>query len=180
MHIGRIKRNLIAPLSAGAFAIATAPAAAFELALPEHAIVITVPAVPGIAVQPLPATAAKPAAALRLAGTDGAYRFDVALFDQGKPVSARECAGVRLRAIVSQPGMPDRDHVYRAPLSASTFLVVYAIGRGVQRDWHAHLIAAAGTAHCADAHFTRPARAGEDGDEWRLTFTNARIDAAAR
>lgn len=162
-----------------ALAVACAPAAAFEIAVPEHAILITVPTLPAITVQAQPVTA-NSMAALRLAGAEGAYRLDVAVFDQGKAVSARECAGARLRAIVAQPGMPNRDNVYRAALNASTFLVIYAIERAERRELHAHLLAAAGTTHCADAHLSRPARPGEDDDDWRLTFTTARIDPTTR
>lgn len=158
---------------------ASMQAAALEVALPEYAVVITVPSVPAIALQTQPPSASR-AAALRLAGADAGYRLDVALFDQGKATSARECAGVRLRAIVAQPGMPNRDSVYRAALTVSTFLVIYATERAGLRELHAHLIGVAGATHCAEAHVSRAARPSEDDDDWRLAFTNARIEALPR
>jgi hypothetical protein len=71
--------------------------------------------------------------------------------------------------------MPDRDNIYRAPLDASTFLVLYVFEQQSKKVFHAHLLSAAAGTHCIEAHFTRDAAVGEDEDKWRTTFTDARI-----
>lgn len=146
---------------------------AFEAKVTEPAFTITVPALPQIALQKQePATESSP----RLVGDDGTHKVAIILITMPKPVSARECAGTGLRSILSRPGMPNRDSIYRAPLSASTFLVIYVVASGAQPILHAHLLAAPTGTHCTEVHFSRPQRPGEDVDDWRKAFTGARID----
>ena len=147
--------------------------AAFEAKVTEPAFTITVPALPDIALQQQ--TAAAPSSS-RLVGDDGTYKVSVDLTTTPKPVSARECAGSGLRAILSRPGLPSRDNIYRAPLSASTFLVIYLVSAGAQPVLHAHLLAAPGGTHCTEVHIYRAQRPGEDVDGWRQMFSNARIE----
>ena len=99
---------------------------------------------------------------------------------QSSEMSARTCAGLLLRALLGRPGMPNRDNVYRAPLDISTFLVIYALRDGQQQKLHAHIISSAGKSHCANVHFMRQAKAGEDIDDWRTTFTSARVQPLVR
>jgi len=76
--------------------------------------------------------------------------------------------------------MPDRDNVYRAPVDPSTFLVLYVMERDGKRLLHAHLLSAAGSSHCIDAHFSRSLVAGEDLDNWRTSFDGATIRETSR
>ena len=71
--------------------------------------------------------------------------------------------------------MPDRDSIYRAPLDASTFLVLYIFEQRGKKVLHAHLLSAAAGTHCIEAHFSRDEVLGEDEDKWRTTFDDARI-----
>lgn len=153
-------------------------AAAFELTLAEPELSIAAPGVPAIALQELPASA--PAGRRAFTGHDARYRVELTLSPQAPEASPRVCAGQFLRTLVAAPGMPPRDSIYRAPLDAHTFLVIYALGDERQPTLHAHIVSAAGTAHCADAHFSRRAAPGEDIDDWRTTFTSARVAAPAR
>ncbi len=164
-----------------ALALLPMAAPAFELTLPEPALSIAVPGVPAIALaEPAAAT---PDGRRTLAGHDTTYRVELALSPQRPPApeaSPRVCAGQFLRTLVAAPGMPPRDSIYRAPLDASTFLVIYALGDERQPTLQAHIVSAAGTAHCADVHFSRQAAPGEDIDDWRTTFTSARVASPAR
>jgi len=172
---------------AGSFAVAAlataltgwhGTVAAFEAKVTDPSFTITVPALPDIALQRQPAAAAS---SPRLLGDDGTYKVSVALSAMPQAVSARECAGSGLRSILTRPGLPTRDNIYRAPLSAKTFLVLYVTSEGPQPTLHAHLLSAVGdNTYCTEVHFSRPGRAGEDVDEWRKTFTGARIDEATR
>lgn len=139
---------------AALLALAALPAAAFDWTLATPPAVVSVPqwrAPPaGLAVDI--AAAASPAGA-----------------------STRLCAGAFLRTLVRQPGMPDRDSIYRAPLDADTFLVLYILQADGRRTLHGHLLAAAAGTHCIDAHFSRPMAPGEDEDTWRAGFAGAAI-----
>ena len=152
-------------------------AAAFEVKVLDPAFKVTVPALPDISLRQT-TSASEPS--LRMAGDNGTYKIAVIVTTAQKRVSPRECAGSSLRSILSRPGMPDRDNVYRAPLSASTFLVLYVIADGGQHMLHAHLLSAAANMHCTEVHFSRLERPGEDEDDWRNTFSGARIEEATR
>jgi len=148
-------------------------ACAFELTLSDPEFALAVPGVPAIEVHEQPT---KPAGAARLlTGSDKTFAVQVEVLRQPNAVSPRVCAGLLLRSLVAQPGMPSRDSIYRAPLNVNTFLVIYALGEGQAQKLHAHIISSAGTSHCANAHFVRRAIPGEDSDLWRTTFTSARV-----
>ena len=76
--------------------------------------------------------------------------------------------------------MPDRDNLYRAPIDPDTFLVLYLMELDGKRLLHAHLLSAAGSTHCIDAHFSRSLVAGEDIDNWRTAFSGATVRSAPR
>ena len=150
-------------------------AAAFEVSLPEPAVTITVPALPAIALRRQPPGAQ---AAALLEGGEGPYR--VVLLTQASegaaPATARLCAGRFLRALVARPGMPERDAIYRAPLDADTFLVLYARAEAPgPPQWHAHVVSAAGASHCLELHVQRARLPDEDPDLWRRTFLGAHV-----
>ncbi|HET9645658.1 MAG TPA: hypothetical protein VFP68_20405 [Burkholderiaceae bacterium] len=149
-------------------------AAALEVKVPAPDFTVNVPSLPVIEMRQQPGQAA--GSAPRMVGNDGTYKVEVSLSDAKKPITPRECAGSGLKAIMAQPGMPDRDNVYRAPLNPKTFLVIYLLPDGTQHMLHAHLLSSAGPTHCTDAHISRPARNGEDYDEWRKAFADARIE----
>lgn len=146
---------------------------AFELGLRDPEFNLSVPGVPSIAMHEQSASGGS--AKRVLTGHDDTFSVDVELSRQPNEMSPRTCAGTILRTLVSQPGMPHRDSIYRAPLDAATFLVIYVRSQGQQEKFHAHLISSAGADHCVNAHFTRVAKAGQDVDDWRTTFTSARI-----
>lgn len=151
------------------------PAPAFEASLPEPAVTVTVPALPAIVLRAQPPSAG---ASVTLEGGDGLYRVElVTQAAQGAaPASARLCAGRFLRALVARPGMPERDAIYRAPLDADTFLVLYALaGAPGPAQWHAHVVSAAGASHCLELHVQRARRPDEDPDLWRRTFQGAHV-----
>lgn len=134
------------------------PAAAFEQRVDDPGFTVVVPLLPQ------------------------SVRADVHAAPAARGVITRLCAGEFLRALVKRPGIPDRDSIYRAPLDAGTFLVLYRLGDGGTRTLHAHLLAAARGTHCVEAHFERPLGPGEDEDDWRRSFAGARIvsDGEAR
>jgi hypothetical protein len=166
--VPRTKHLLIA-LLAGLHA----EAGALEMDLRDPALHLSVPGVPAIAMheQPTPGGNAKRV----LVGHDDTFNVDVELSRHPNEMSPRTCAGTVLRALVSQAGMPNRDSIYRAPLDATTFLVIYVLSQGQQEKLHAHLISSAGASYCVNAHFTRLAKSGQDVDDWRTTFSSARI-----
>jgi hypothetical protein len=153
-------------------------ASALEVNVSAPDFTVTVPSLPSIEMrQQAPELAGS---APRMVGSDGTYKVEVSLSDANKPVSPRECAHTGLKTIMAQPGMPDRDNVYRAPLSPKTFLVIYLLPDGTRHMLHAHLLSSAGPTHCTDAHISRLARRGEDYDEWRKAFSDARIEDGKR
>jgi hypothetical protein len=165
--------RVVSSIVATALMAAHGLVAAFEAKVTDPAFTITVPALPNISLQQqAPASDSSP----RLVGDDGTHKVAVIVSTMSKSVSARECAGSGLRSILSRPGMPNRDSIYRAPLSANTFLVLYVVTEGTQPVLHAHLLAAASGTHCTEVHFSRLQRAGEDIDDWRKTFAGARIE----
>ena len=172
-----IPARFLSSVVAAAIIGSHAAVAAFEAKVTDPDFTITVPALPDIALQRQPAGAGS---SPRLLGDDGTYKVAVVLSAATGSASARECASLGLRSILSRPGMPSRENVYRAPLSATTFLVLYAVSEGPQPRLHAHLLSAAGDKQCTEVQFSRPARAGEDVDDWRRTFSGAHIDAATR
>ncbi len=141
-----------------AFMAAAWPAAAFEQRVADPGFTVVVPQLPQ------------------------SVRADVSAVPAGRDVITRVCAGQFIRTLVRRPGMPDRDSIYRAPLDADNFLVLYRLGDEGARTLHAHLLAAARGTHCVEAHFERPLAPGEDEDDWRRSFTGARIvsDGPAR
>ena len=155
-----------------------APAAAFQADLSDPALHIEVPGLPALALSLALARTepAGPAAAARLVGDDGTYAVEVLATPSAQAANTRTCAGQFIRSLVQRPGMPARDNIYRAPLNAQTFLVLYILRDNGQQVLHAHLLAAAPGTHCVEAHFNRRLRAGEDEDDWRRQFDGARID----
>lgn len=148
-------------------------ASAFDYRATTPAFTVSVPGLPALAMSESPERG--PAGERRSRGGDTRYGADIVATPAGHEVGTRECAGQFLRALVARPGMPARDSIYRAPLSAQTFLVIYGLGEGADQAWHAHLLAATGQ-HCVEAHFQRAAAPGEDADDWRKAFLDARIE----
>lgn len=158
------------PLAA-LLAAACGGAGAFDLTVREPAFTLSVPDLPDFRLEP----AAAEGADRLLAGRDGALQATVALTRAAAEASTRLCAGGFLRALVARKGMPDRDSIYRAPLNETTFVVLYLLGDEPERSVHAHVLAAVGGSHCAEAHFWRPLTDGEDIDAWRQRFMRASV-----
>jgi hypothetical protein len=156
-------------------ASASTAAQAFEVRSTQPDFTIRVPQLPAIALAP-PSPA--PAGAARtLAGQDATYAVELML-TTADAASTRTCAATFIRALVGRPGMPNRDHIYRAPLDVDTFLVLYIHGEPARL--HAHILSAAAGTHCIELHVSRARRAGEDDDAWRRSFAGSHVRAAPR
>lgn len=154
------------------------PAWAFEQALSSPDVVVSVPRLPQVALgQPL---GAGTGADRSWQGAGAGVDVDIHARPAASAGSTRLCAGSFLRELVRRPGMPERDSIYRAPIDADTFLVLYIHGEGPDRRLHGHLLAAAGDSHCVEAHFSRPLRPGEDVDDWRTSFDGAAVRPVVR
>jgi len=165
---------LLAMVSVLAFSTETG---AFELKAANPEFTVTVPNLPAIRLEKRsPSTNMD--ASTEMFGEDSIYRISLVVTKAAKQTSTRECAGAFLRSLVARPGMPDRDSIYRAPLDANTFLVLYILGEPGRRQLHAHLLSSANASHCIEAHVSRELREGEDEDGWRRSFTGARIQDA--
>ncbi len=167
-HVKTVKRIALTLLAAVPVA-----ASCFELALSQPEFHLSVPGLPAAELHEDTHPSVVPKRVLT--GAVGKLDIELELSAQASQASPRTCAGSLLRALVAKPGMPNRDSIYRAPLDESTFLVIYALGEGPTQRLHAHVISSAGPTHCANAHFVRPALPGEDIDDWRTTFTSARV-----
>lgn len=158
-------------------AAAALPAFAFEQGLSDPPMKISVPRLPQVEL----GKAAVAADRRTWSGQDAQLAVEVqATANAAASGSTRVCAGAFLRELVRRPGMPDRDSIYRAPIDAGTFLVLYILDEPAGKRLHAHLLAAVGDTHCVDAHFSRRQRDGEDVDEWRGSFAGAGVTPAAR
>lgn len=164
--------------AAGLALLAAGTAGAFDLAIADPSFALAVPGLPAIRVAEQPRGSATGRRVL--GGRDATFAVDVALQRQAAEPSPRVCAGLFLRSLVVQPGMPNRDSIYRAPLDENTFLVIYLLGDAPQQALHAHIFSSAGSTHCVDAHFSRAATPGEDIDAWRVSFSTARAKPAAK
>ena len=151
----------------------SAGASAFELKAASPDFTISVPNLPAIRLDAQ--ATANPDISSEMAGEDGTYKFTLLVTKVPKETTTRICAGSFLRSLVARRGMPDKDNIYRAPLDENTFLVLYILGEGGRRQLHAHLLSAASTTHCIEAHISRGLRDGEDEDSWRGSFSGARI-----
>ena len=165
-------RVLAAPIAA--FCLAHAfPACAFEQSFDAPPFIVSVPRLPSI---PLAApSASQGGGVLTARGQDPTYVVEIIVTASAAASSTRACAGTLLRELIARPNMPSRDNIYRAPVDPNTFLVLYLMERDGKRLLHAHLLSAAGTTHCIDAHFSRTLPAGEDMDSWRTTFDGATV-----
>lgn len=65
-------------------------------------------------------------------------------------------------------------------MNERTFLVLYLLDGQKGQVLHAHLLSAAASTHCIEAHFSRAKRAGEDEDDWRRSFAGSSIVERAR
>lgn len=137
--------------------VARGPAAAFEARHADPALRILAPALPA----------------------EGLSVSVDARADTAQAASTRVCAGARLRELVQRPQMPDRDRIYRAPLDAQTFLVLYILEAEGRSTLHAHLLAAVAGTHCVDVHFSRPQGPDDGPEAWRAGFRGAQILGAA-
>ncbi len=152
---------------------AASSAGAFEQTFEAPAFVVSIPGLPNFGLTPVRAT--EPQGSVVASGRGGPYLVEITASASTQAGSTRTCAGNFLRELLKRPNMPDRDSIYRAPFDASTFLVLYIIEQQGKRVLHAHLLSAASGTHCVDAHVSRDMGRAEDEDNWRTTFTGARV-----
>jgi hypothetical protein len=170
-------RILVAPIAA--FCLAQAfPACAFEQSFDAPPFIVSVPRLPNIALSA--PSASQGGGVLTAQGQDTTYVVEIIATASPAASSTRACAGALLRELIARPNMPDRDNVYRAPVDPNTFLVLYLMERDGKRLLHAHLLSAAGSTHCINAHFSRTLPVDEDIDSWRTTFDGATVRQASR
>lgn len=155
-----------------------AGASAFELKAVSPDFTVSVPNLPAIRLDAR--ATANPDISTEMAGEDGTYKVTLLVTKVQKATTTRVCAGHFLRSLVARKGMPDKDSIYRAPLDENTFLVLYILGKAGKRQLHAHLLSAASTTHCIEAHISRERRESEDEDNWRRSFAGAHIRDAHR
>ena len=148
--------------------------AAFDFKVTAPEFTVAVPALPNFSVGENVANAR--GGSRQFLGGNATFTVEIELSAATKTISSRECAGAILRTLVAKPGMPARDSIYRAPLTESTFLVIYILGEKQDKTLHAHLLSSVGGTHCVEAHFRRLALGGEDVDEWRKVFLGSRIE----
>jgi hypothetical protein len=170
--------RLFIALAAGSMLAQASPAYAFEQAFGAPAFVVSVPHLPNISVGAPSASAG--GGVLTARGQDPTYVVEIRATASSSASSTRACAGASLRELAARPNMPDRDSIYRAPFDSNTFLVLYISETAGMKLLHAHLLSAAGGTHCIDAHFSRKLLAGDDVDNWRTTFTGARVREGPR
>jgi hypothetical protein len=168
----------IAPAIAAALLAAAAGAQGFELVVSGPDFTIVVPRLPAIRLQPLKEPAAP--GTQTLSGGDGTYEISLLVEPTERETSTRACAGAFLRALTARPGMPARDNIYRAPLDAETFLVLYILGAPKAERLHAHLLSSANATHCVELHVSKALRDGEDEDVWRRSFQGSHVEARRR
>jgi hypothetical protein len=154
------------------------PACAFEQSFDAPPFTVAVPRLPSIPLAAL--SASQGGGVLTARGQDATYVVEIIATASAAASSTRACAGTLLRELIARPDMPGRDNIYRAPVDPNTFLVLYLMERDGKRLLHAHLLSAAGSTHCIDAHFTRTLPVGEDIDSWRTTFDGATVRQASR
>ena len=170
-------RILAAPAVALCLAQAI-PACAFEQSFEAPPFIVSVPRLPSIALGSPSAT--QGGGVLTARGQDTTYVVEIIATASAAASSTRACAGTLLRELVARPNTPGRDNIYRAPVDPNTFLVLYLMERDGTSLLHAHLLSAAGSTHCIDAHFTRTLSVGEDIDSWRTTFDGATVRQASK
>ena len=160
--------------SAVAFCLVQAlPACAFEQSFDAPAFVVSVPRLPSIALAA--PSASQGGGVLTARGQDATYVVEIIAAASAGASTPRACAGTLLRELTARPHVPDRDNIYRAPVDPNTFLVLYLMELDGKRSLHAHLLSAAGSTHCIDAHFSRALPVGEDMDNWRTIFDGATV-----
>lgn len=172
------RMRIIAALAIASCLAQAFPACAFEHSFHAPPFIVSVPRLPDISVAA--PSASQGGNVLTARGHDTTYAVEIIATASAAASSTRACAGTSLRELIAQPNMPDRDNVYRAPVDPSTFLVLYVMERDGKRLLHAHLLSAAGSSHCIDAHFSRSLVAGEDLDNWRTSFDGATIRETSR
>jgi hypothetical protein len=146
---------------------------AFEQAFEAPPFVVSVPRVPNLRIAVAPGRG--DSTSVHAQGRDAVFAVEITAEASAQAGSSRTCASMFLRELVKRPNMPDRDSIYRAPLDASTFLVLYIFEQKGTKVFNAHLLSAAAGTHCINAHFSREAAVDEDEDTWRTTFKDARI-----
>jgi len=143
----------------------------FEVAAPKFRV--SLPAVPQMKMDLHPKSAEQPQ--FRYQGVEAPYTVSIFTPAAAAGMTPRECASATLRSMAGRPGVPPPAQLYKAQLNDATFVVIYAstfVG-GVQLN--AHVLSAAGGAHCIEVHVTKASMLTEDLETWIDEFEKARI-----
>jgi hypothetical protein len=152
---------------------AGAQAFTFEATAPDFAV--TIPGVPPISMEPHPMQGAHPH--LRYMGAKGPYTVSIITPSAERGMSALQCAGATVRSLAARPNVPPSDQFYKARLDDNTFVAIYAAQMPGFLQLHAHLLSAAGGAHCVEVHVSKIATSTDEVAPWFGGFGEARISA---
>jgi hypothetical protein len=152
---------------------AGAQAFEFNATAPEFAV--TIPGIPPISMGPHPMQGTHPH--LRYMGSQGAYTVSIITPGAERGMTALQCAGATVRSLAARPNVPPSDQFYKARLDDNTFVAIYAAQMPGFLQLHAHLLSAAGGAHCVEVHVSKIATSTDEVAPWFGGFGEARISA---
>jgi len=165
----------LALLSAALLLLARPAAAAedFVFAVASPKFKVTLPGIPPMKMETHPKHAAQPH--LRYLGSSGPYTVSVVTPAAEAGMTPLECASATVRSMAARPGVPPSAEMYKARLDERTFVAIYTTEIEGIVQLHAHLLSAAGGAHCVEVHALRVSASPEDLEPWVRGFDGARI-----
>ena len=143
----------------------------FEATAPKFRV--TLPAIPQMKMAVHPKNAAQPQ--FRYQGAEPPFTVSIFTPAAAAGMTPRECASATLRSMAGRPGVPPPAQLYKAQLDDTTFVVIYASTFVAGVQLHAHVLSAAGGAHCVEVHVTKASMLAEDLATWIDEFEKARI-----
>lgn len=155
------------------FASLSCGAAGFEFGVAAPKFRVSLPAIPQMKMDPHPRNAEQPQ--FRYQGSEPPYTVSIFTPAAASGMTPRECASATLRSMVGRPGLPPPAQLYKAQLNDTTFVVIYAAAFVAGVQLHAHVLSAAGGAHCIEVHVTKASLLVEDLASWIGDFDKARI-----
>lgn len=162
-------------LCAAALLAASAARAEFALEVDNPRFRVLVPNLPPVKMEPHPSHKEHPN--LRLIGVDGPWLVTLNTPDADAGMKPQECANVIATAIPKRSGGLSQEHIRKARLDPNTFIAAYVLPRKAgQMQLNAHLISAAGGAHCVELHVAMVTASKQAAEEWMKTFAGARIE----
>ena len=144
----------------------------FEVAAPKFRV--SLPALPQMKMDLHPKSAVQPQ--FRYQGSELPYTVSIFTPAAASGMTPRECASATLRSMAGRPGVPPAAQLYKAQLNDTTFVVIYTAKFIAGVQLHAHVLSAAGGAHCIEVHVTKASMLAEDLATWIGDLETARIE----